>query len=168
MSDALKLPNFIYKEEQFNSSDGRVVIRRHVVAGKEPDQWREFLGVCTVKLPTGEDAAGHVQYKPHEIIFPFFGISTHVYKNPIRCVEECMKIYADVQKKASDETVEHYKKAVREHIAKAKEIEAAAAASGKTIVVPGASTVGERHFDREGNELAAPAQGKKKSIILGG
>jgi hypothetical protein len=162
------LPEFVFQESQFFGSNGRVVLRRHVVAGKEPDKWREFLGVCGVELPIGENPDGTLITKKHEITFPFFGVSTHVHKNPLKCVQECFKTYDAVERKAQIETIEHYKTAVRAHLAKAAEAEAKAKSEGKSIVIPGASTVGERHLDRDGNEIPAPAQPKKKSIILGG
>ncbi len=163
------LPDFVFTETQYNGSNGRIVIRRAVVAGKEPDNWREFLGVGDVELPIGEDAEGKPVTKKHQITFPFFGITTHIFKNPLKCVQECFKVYDEVFEKANIETVEHYKKAVREHLAKAKALEDKARAEGKSIVIPGAAaTAGERHLDREGNEIPAPAQPKRKSIILGG
>jgi hypothetical protein len=162
------LPDFVYQETQYNGSNGKVVLRRNVVAGKEPDQWREFLGVGEVELPLGKNPAGEEVTKKHQIIFPFFGISTAIFKNPLKCVQECFKIYDEVEAKACTDTLEHYKKQVRDHIAKSKEIEDKARAEGKQILVPGASTSGERHLDRDGNEIPEPAQPKKKSIILGG
>lgn len=168
MSDKNELPDFIFQETQYFGSNEKIVLRRHVVAGKEPENWREFLGVANVDLPLGEGPDGKVMTKKRQITFPFFGISTHVYKNPIKCVQECLKIYDEVAEKACRDTLEHYKKAVREHIAKAKEIEDKAVAEGKQILVPGAATAGERHLDRDGNEIPAPVQPKKKSIILGG
>jgi len=169
MSDAPTntLPAFIFKEEQFFGANGCIVLRRHIVAGEEPAQWREFLGVTTVELPIGENPDGTAITKKHEITFPFFGISTHVHKNPIKCVQECFKVYGTVAEKAAIDTVEHYKAAVRDHLAKAAAAEAAAKAEGKAIVIPGASTVGERHLDRDGNEIPAPKQ-PKKSVIIGG
>lgn len=163
------LPDFIFQETQFCGSNGRIVLRRHVVAGKEPGLWREFLGVTVVELPIGDGPDGKTLTKKHEIIFPFFGISTHVHKNPIKCVQECFKVYDEVAKAAENDTLEHYKKAVREHLAKSAEVEAKALAEGKSVIIPGRSAQQERHLDRDGNEIAAPAQPKpKKSIILGG
>jgi hypothetical protein len=167
MTEPNNLPDFIFQETQYFGSNGRIVLRRHVVAGKEPELWREFLGVTVVELPIGEDKDGKTLYKNHEIIFPFFGISTHIHKNPLKCVQECFKVYEDVEQKAKIDTLEHYKKAVREHIAKAAETEAKALAEGKSVIIPGRSAQQERHLDRDGNEIAAPAQ-PKKSIILGG
>lgn len=161
------LPDFIFQETQYFGSNGRIVLRRHVVAGKEPELWREFLGVTVVELPIGEGPDGKTLTKNHEIIFPFFGISTHVHKNPLKCVQECFKIYATVEHQAQTDTIEHYKKAVREHLAKSAETEAKALAEGKSVIIPGRSAQQERHLDRDGNEIPAPNQ-PKKSIILGG
>ncbi|MFA6132422.1 MAG: hypothetical protein WC869_00245 [Phycisphaerae bacterium] len=161
------LPDFIFKEEQFFGSNGKIVLRRHVVAGREPEKWREFLGVTVVDLPIGENPDGTWVTKKHEITFPFFGISTHVHKNPIKCAQECFKTYDAVEQTAQIDTIEHYKKAVRAHIAKAKEIEDKAKAEGKSIVIPGHSVAGERHLDREGNEIPEPAAKPKKSVIIG-
>lgn len=166
MTESSELPQFVFTETQYNGSNGRVVLRRHVVSGTAPDKWREFLGVTTVALPLGEGPDGQLMTKNHEIIFPFYGISTHVHKNPLKCVMECFKIYTEVETKAKIETTEHYKNAVRDHLAKSAELEASAKAEGKSIIVPGAATVGERHLDRDGNQIPEPA--KKRSIILGG
>lgn len=152
------LPAFIYQETQFNSSDGRIVLRRHIVSGKEPAQWREFWGVANVDLPIGERTDGSIVSKAHQITFPFFGVSTKVHKNVLRCVEECFKVYDEVETKAKEDTLTEYKAAVRKHLAESKE-------SG--VVVPSAATAGERHLDRDGNEIPAPARPTKKSVIIG-
>lgn len=163
MSD---VPAFVFTETQYNSNDGRIVLRRAIVAGAEPEKWREFLGVTVVELPLGEGPDGKVMTKQHEIIFPFFGISTHVHKNPLKCVNECYKVYAAVETKAKQDTIEHYKARVREHLASSAKLEEAARAEGKSIVIPGASTAGERHLDKDGTEMPAPKA--KRSIIIGG
>lgn len=161
------IPDFVFQETQYFGSNGRIVLRRHVVAGKEPELWREFLGVTVVELPIGNDESGKTLTKKHEIVFPFFGISTHVHKAVLKCVNECFKAYDEVEQAAQRDTIEHYKAAVREHLAKASKIEETAAAEGKSLIIPGRSAQQERHLDRDGNEIAAPAQ-PKKSIILGG
>jgi len=160
-------PDFVFQEAQYFGSNGRIVLRRHVVAGKEPELWREFLGVTAVDLPIGTDEAGKTLTKKHEIIFPFFGISTHIHKAVLKCVQECFKAYGTVELAAQTDTLEHYKAAVRAHLAKTAEVEASAKTSGASLIIPGRSAAQERHLDRAGNEIAAPAQ-PKRSIILGG
>ena len=49
----------------------------------------------------------------------------------LRCVEECFKVYDEVETKAKEDTLTEYKAAVRKHLAESKE-------SG--VVVPSAAT----------------------------
>jgi len=125
---------------------------------------------------------GNLPSSRHQTLFPFFGITTHIFKNPMKCVKECWKIYDERENEAIASVLAEFcrfvKEAaskVKEEVAKVQEEQAKAQADGGTkIILPTGNQAiahlpDQRHLDKDGNEIPAPAPVRpRKNIILGG
>jgi len=155
--------SFIYREETYCCNQRRV-IRRKVIAGVPPADFREFLGEAevTVNAPQPD---GSFATRTFGINFPFIGLSSRATKgDPKVALTGCFACYDEVAETAKKDTADAFVRHIHEAaVAAAAEEKAEEKAKGPAIEIPTHELLTERHVNQDGTEAAAPP--KRRSLF---